>query len=263
VFLYEADGHTELLRRSRRGESTTNQHFFSELGQRIMRVCSRLGPLGRLYEIDPRLRPTGRSGILTTSLAEFARYFSEGSGQLWERQALCKARAVYGPPQAMERALEAVGQAAFGPVWRPEFAAQIADMRRRLEEASSRRNMKRGPGGMVDVEFIVQMLQLRHGREFPSIRLPNTQDALRALYQVSRLSREDFEYLSESYSFLRKVEARLRLMKSGTRGDLPEDPEELAKLSRLVGYASSASLLDDYQRYTAENRRRFQRLFGA
>jgi len=262
IFLYEADGLTETLRRSRRGETTTNQHFFSELGQRIMRVCSHLGPLGRLYDIDPRLRPTGRSGILTTSLAEFTRYFSEGSGQLWERQALCKARAVYGEPQAVERALDAVGQAAYGPIWRPEQATQIADMRRRLEESSSRKNMKRGPGGMVDIEFIVQMLQLRHGREFPSVRVSNTQAALRSLYQVSRLERDDFEYLSESYNFLRKVEARLRLMKSGTRGDLPDDAQGLAKLSRLVGYRSSSALLDDFERYTAENRRRFQQIFA-
>ena len=92
VFLYEADGGTFHARRSRRsGETTTNQHFFSELGQRVIKAGSQLGPHGRLYEIDPRLRPTGKSGALATSLAEFRRYFAEGGGQLWERQALCKA----------------------------------------------------------------------------------------------------------------------------------------------------------------------------
>ncbi len=92
IFLYEADGVTQHTRRSRLNTTTNNQHFFSELAQRIIKVASQLGPFGRLYEIDPRLRPTGRSGALATSLAEFTRYFACGQGQLWERQALCKAR---------------------------------------------------------------------------------------------------------------------------------------------------------------------------
>ena len=104
IFLYDADGNTVHARRTRRDATTTNQHFFSELAQRIIKVGSQLGPFGRLYEIDPRLRPTGKSGALATSLAEFARYFSSGQGQLWERQALCKARVVYGSAAVGQRA---------------------------------------------------------------------------------------------------------------------------------------------------------------
>ena len=91
VFLYEADG--QHLRRAGLGlaKSTTNQHFFSELGQRIIKAASRTNGFGRLYEVDARLRPTGRSGALAISFDEFARYFADGGGQLWERQALCKA----------------------------------------------------------------------------------------------------------------------------------------------------------------------------
>ena len=84
-------------RRAKRDATTTNQHFFSELGQRIIKVATQLGPYGRLYQIDPRLRPTGKNGPLAVSLAEFSRYFAEGQGQLWERQALCKARVVFAP----------------------------------------------------------------------------------------------------------------------------------------------------------------------
>ena len=96
IFLFDADGQTEHQKRGRRGEVTTNQHFFSQLGQRIIKEVTRMGPLGRLYELDPRLRPTGKSGSLAVSLEEFDRYFSDGRGQLWERQALCKARPVFG-----------------------------------------------------------------------------------------------------------------------------------------------------------------------
>ena len=117
IFLYEADGHTRSCPAGR-GETTSNQHFFSELGQRIIKVASRLSPYGRLYEVDARLRPTGKSGALATSFAELLRYFTEGGGQLWERQALCKARVVYGSPRVAAAAMATVGRAAFDHRWR-------------------------------------------------------------------------------------------------------------------------------------------------
>src|SRR5262249_46245919 len=140
-----------------------NGHFFSELGQRVIRTASHLGPHGRLYEVDARLRPTGKSGLLAVPVDAFARYFSQGFGKIWERQSLCKARVVLGSPRAAEYAMQAVQQAAFGPKWQRAFATEIRDMRKRLEETASKRNLKRGPGGTVDTEFLVQMLQLKYG----------------------------------------------------------------------------------------------------
>ena len=137
IFLYEAEGATFHSRRSRRsGETTTNQHFFSELGQRIIKIANQLGPYGRLYEIDPRLRPTGQSGALATSFDEFRRYFESGQGQLWERQALCKARVVYGSPEAARKAVDAINFAAFVHPWREENVAEIRQMRMRLQETA-------------------------------------------------------------------------------------------------------------------------------
>ncbi|MEM1305497.1 MAG: bifunctional [glutamate--ammonia ligase]-adenylyl-L-tyrosine phosphorylase/[glutamate--ammonia-ligase] adenylyltransferase, partial [Planctomycetota bacterium] len=98
VFLYETDGHTDPPRRG--ADSTTNGHYFGQLGQRIVQAANRMGPFGRLYEVDARLRPTGKSGPLAVSLDAFQRYFAEGHGQLWERQALCKARVIYGSSRA-------------------------------------------------------------------------------------------------------------------------------------------------------------------
>ena len=94
IFLYEADGPTVADRRGLH-DTTTNKHFFSELGQRIIKQANSFGPYGRLYEVDPRLRPTGRSGSLAVSLDEFVRYFQQGDGQLWERQSLCKSAGAY------------------------------------------------------------------------------------------------------------------------------------------------------------------------
>jgi glutamate-ammonia-ligase adenylyltransferase len=261
IFLYEDEGHTRPG--SAEGQRTTNQHFFSELGQRIIRTTSHQSPYGRLYEVDARLRPTGKSGPLATSLAEFKRYYAEGRGQLWERQALCKARVVYGSPRVCAAALAAVGEAAFGHPPRPEDAEQIRRMRHRLQEAAGGGDLKRGPGGIVDIEFLAQMLQLKHGRDNPKLRLPNTLQALAALHAEGHLSADDFRFFDANYRLLRIIEGRLRLMNSTARDRLPEDPTELAKLAHLVRYPSSEALLADYENSTRQIRRRFDEIFDA
>ncbi|HVX63548.1 MAG TPA: bifunctional [glutamate--ammonia ligase]-adenylyl-L-tyrosine phosphorylase/[glutamate--ammonia-ligase] adenylyltransferase [Pirellulales bacterium] len=262
VFIYEADGPTVFNKRARRGSPTNNQHFFSELGQRIVKTVSQLGPYGKLYQVDLRLRPTGRSGALATTFQEFARYFAEGDGQLWERQALCKARPILGSPQAEAAAVKLVATAAYDHVWQSEYAKAISDMRRRMEETAPPGNIKRGPGGIVDIEFLVQMLQLKHGRKNPGLRSPNTLTALAALHAAGHVSEDDFAYFSKSYSFLRSVESRLRLMNCVSRV-LPDDPIELAKLALALGYADGAHLTAECDKYLHRNRERFNALIAA
>ncbi len=263
VFLYEAEGSTFHNRRSRRSaETTTNQHFFSELGQRIIKVANQLGPHGRLYEIDPRLRPTGRSGALATSFEEFRRYFESGQGQLWERQALCKARVVYGSPEATRKAEQVIAHAAFETPWRPENVAEILRMRMRLQETAKPGNLKRGIGGIVDIEFLVQTRQLEHGRDCLKIRVPGTFEALAALHEAGFLSGDDFFYFDESYRTMRAIIGHLQLMSTTAGHDLPTDPIELAKLARLLNFPDGAKLMADCERFRLENRRRFERLFG-
>ena len=263
VFLYETDGGTFHARRSKRsGETTTNQHFFSELGQRVIKSGSQLGPHGRLYEIDPRLRPTGKSGALATSLAEFRRYFDAGSGQLWERQALCKARVVYGSSQAAAAAMQAVVDCAYRRPWQPEYADEIRSMRHRMEHTAKHTNLKRGPGGLVDVEFVAQMLQLKHGGQHPEVRAPATLDALEKLEKIGAISQADFDFFSTSYRVLLAMVSRLRLMNTTARHDLPDDPEEQIKLARLLEYPDREKMLLDCQRLTRENRARFEKIFA-
>ncbi len=263
VFLYEAEGGTFHARRTRRsGETTSNQHFFSELGTRVIKMGSQLGPHGRLYEIDPRLRPTGKSGALATSLAEFRRYFDEGAGQLWERQALCKARVVYGSPSAAAAVMQTIADCAYNRPWQREDVGEIRRMRQRMEDTAKSNNLKRGPGGLVDVEFIAQMLQLKHGGQHPEVRQPATLDALAALEKIGAISHDDFDYFSGSYRILLAMVSRLRLMNTTARHDLPEDPEEQVKLARLLGYPDREKLLIDCQKLTQENRARFDRIFA-
>ncbi len=262
VFLYEADGSTVHTRRTRKDNTTTNQHFFSELAQRIIKVASQLGPYGRLYEIDPRLRPTGRSGMLATSVAEFERYFESGEGQLWERLALCKARVVYGSERIAAYVSKAAREAAFSQPWQAEDTQRIWEMRGRLEKESSPGSLKRGPGGLVDVEFLVQMLQLKHGRTLPQVVVPATLDALAALRSEGVLKPDDAEYFVKSYRFLRTVQARMRLMSPTARDNLPDDPRELAKLAGLLGYENGEALLEDCRETTTGIRACCLRLFG-
>jgi len=263
IFLYEAQGHTTGLPDADHHSSTTNQHFFSELAQRIITTTNRPSVHGRLYQIDARLRPTGRSGPLATSLGEFARYFAEGSGQLWERQALCKARVVYASPRLARATLSAVGKAAFDHRWQPTDAEAIRRMRHRLEETVGDGDLKRGPGGILDIEFVVQLLQLKYGRRCPQLRTPNTLSALAALHDCEYISDEDAEFFTTSYRLLRMIEGRLQLMNSTARDSLPEDPTELAKLAHLLRYPSGQALLVDYQDSTRRIRQRFDRIFDA
>jgi len=260
VFLYEGDGGTFHARRSRRsGETTSNQHYFSELAQRIVKLAGFVGQYGKLYEIDTRLRPTGKSGRLCTSLTEFLRYFESGEGQLWERQALCRARVVYGSPAVAKQALDMIHRAMFAHPWRVEFARSIFDMRLRMQEGASDLNLKRGPGGVLDIEFLVQLLQLKHGGDLPALREPNTLAALAALRAAGILNQEEYDYLSTSYQVLRTIQGRLRLMNMTALNDLPKEPAELAKLAAMLGYPDAATLLTDCRRLQTENRARLER----
>jgi glutamate-ammonia-ligase adenylyltransferase len=261
VFLYEAEGHT--AHSGVKGETTTNQHFFSELGQRIIKTAGRLSAYGRLFEIDVRLRPTGRSGSLACSLDEFARYFAEGDGQLWERQALCKARPVFGSARAVRAATAAAHRAAFDHRWRRRDADEIRRMRARLEGTAAGGDLKRGAGGIVDIEFMVQMLQLKHARRDASLRTPNTLDALHALHGAGHLDDEACEFFTRSYRFLRAMEGRLRLMNFTARDKLPDDPTDMTKLAHLLRWPSSGELLVDLEQYTRGTRERFDRMLEA
>ncbi len=261
VFLYEADGMTFFTGRGS-GYSTSNSHFFSELGQRIIKVASRIGPFGRLYEVDARLRPTGKSGALALPVDGLLKYFRT-SAQLWERQAICKARVIYGSPRAADYTMEAIHQAAFGPTWSNESAREICDMRMRLEESATDRNLKRGRGGTVDTEFLVQMLQLKHGGNDPSVRVPGTLLALTALEKGGYLALDDAEFFRRSYRFQRNVEARIRLMNSAGRHEFPTDRHELAKLAYLLGKRDADGLEREALELFDETRHRFHRLFDA
>lgn len=260
VFLYPGNG---AALTSGGHNPTSCQDFFSRLAARIARRVSRPGPSGRLYEVDCRLRPTGKSGSLAVSTTEFTRYFVSGAGQLWERLALCKARPVCTDPETGLIAGKLVASLLTAHQWQPRHAREIGDMRLRMEQGATPHNIKRGVGGTVDIEFAIQMLQLRHARQFPDVLQPGTTAAARALYENDCLSQSDFEYLTRSWKMLRWVEARLRLMNTTARHDLPPDPGERARLAWLLNYPDPQELVREISLLRKENRRRFLRLVGS
>ena len=261
VFLYEADGSTQPIRPSQKSRATTNQHFFSELGQRIISAMNQAGPQGRLYDVDPRLRPTGRSGTLAISLADFAKYFAQGHGRLWERQALCKARPIFGSPEVRDQVAETVRQAITNPPWHSRDATDIRRMRSQLEQSAAATNLKRGPGGTVDIEFVVQMLQLKHAAGDPSVMQPGTLAALESLRAGGNLSEDHCDFFDRAYRFLRSVESHLRLMNTTARHDLPQETAESNKLAWLLDFSGGQSLIDETKQITGETRQRFQEVF--
>jgi len=263
IFLYDHDGTSRRRRGTRSVEGTTNAHFFGELAQRTMKVFNAFGPQGRLYEMDSRLRPSGRSGPAAVSLAEFARYFAEdGPAAFWERQALVKARVVVGGAAAAAEARRIIAAAAYGRHWRAEEVEAIRQMRRRMEEGARASNLKRGPGGVVDIEFIAQMLQLVHGGAEPQLRTPQTLAALVALRQAGHLGGERADFLERAYRTLRSIEGRLRLLDAAARHEFPVLPEEQRRLAHLLGYERPDLLVQDVQAITARTRAEFERIFN-
>lgn len=263
ILVYEADGpivRPADLQPGAKSATATNARYFTELTQRVIKVLSQPGPFGRLYEVDMRLRPTGKSGSLVLPLAEFRKYFGGGGGQLWERQALTRGRVVRADAGFAEVVEAAIREAVVGPGWTPAVAGEVRAMREKLEATATARSLKRGPGGLADVEFAVQMLQLKHGRGHPDILRPNVWDALDALEAAGLLAPAEAVALRAGYTFLRFVEARLRFVTDRPLTELPDALPEREKLARLLGFepkdgrTAAAALADQFARRTGEVR---------
>jgi glutamate-ammonia-ligase adenylyltransferase len=262
IVVYEADGPivrpADLLPGAR-SSTATNARFFTDLAQRVIKVLSQPGPFGRLYEVDMRLRPTGKSGSLVVSLAEFRKYFSPGGGaQLWERQALTRARVVRADPGFAEIVTATLRSAALGLGWSAKVADDIAAMRKKLEAGTTTRNLKRGIGGLVDVEFAVQLLQLKYGLAQPDLCQPNIWAALDALEARGILPAMEAATLRTGYTFLRTVESRLRFLTDRSLTELPESADDREKLARRLGMTSALGLREQLATRTQAIRRVFQ-----
>jgi glutamate-ammonia-ligase adenylyltransferase len=269
ILVYEGDGRTAAPPGATRFDTfelTDNFHYFTEFTQRIIKTASHHGPMGRLYHVDMRLRPTGKSGSLVIPLSEFRRYYEGGAAQLWERQALTRARVVHGDADFGREVMMAVEEAVDGLPWRPELADEIVRMRERVEAAGGERDLKRGFGGISDVEFLVQLFRLKYGRKLPTLRTTNTWEALEALGRASLVTPEEQATLKMCYDFLREVEACLRIVHNRSLDELPERAEDLERLARRMGcetgpgVTAGGRFLEELDRHLEQTRALFLRL---
>ena len=231
----------------------------------LMRICREAA-----WEVDAALRPEGKAGALVRTVAGHEAYYQQWAST-WEFQALLKMRPVAGDPD--------LGLAYVGALWpmvwkagdRPGFVGEVQAMRRRVEAnippAQAERELKLGRGGLRDVEFAVQLLQMVHGRVDPTLRLGGTLPALQALAAGGYVGREDAGTLIASYRFLRTVEHRLQLMRLRRTHLLPTDEQQLRWLARSLGYKpdhrgeAADVLAAELSLHTREVRRLHEKLF--
>ncbi len=214
-----------------------NNAFFTEFTQRLIKTLSNHGPLGRLYDVDMRLRPTGRSGNLVIQFNEFDKYYSNTENiQLWERLMLSRARIVHGDTFFTSEISSLINKTVCGFVWRPQFIDEIKSMRSKLEASRSSKDLKRGLGGMVDVEFLVELLQIKFGTDHPSIRQANIWASLEALKSCNLISSQEFFELHTAYDFLLKVQSKLRIFKNIAIDSIPEKTDDVQKLAKRLGF---------------------------
>ena len=201
---------------------TQNLPEAARLAERVQRLLKvDLGRFGVRYELDARLRPEGRSGQLVLDLDSYAVYYAN-SAATWERQMLSKARFVAGDAELGHAFTELVQTTVYGVPWTDAHLAEVQTMKRRIEteRVHDPHDLKLGPGGLSDIEWTVQMLQLRFGPKRPRLRIPNTLDALRRLRDDAFLTQADWERLSEAYLALARLRNRL-FLKSGLAVNIP------------------------------------------
>lgn len=237
-----------------------------ELTSRLSRILSEPSRHGPAYQLDPKLRPEGRGGPMARSMSGFTRYYSE-TIEPWERLALVKARPGFGGSDLTERFNDLLDST----IWaEPPTAAMVADIRSMKARVESERipagedpdfHLKLGPGGLTDVEFVVQLLQLQNGPAIESVRVPGTLEALDALKRASIVDHLDFTALYNAYLFCTRIRLRMHLQTGRLANSLPTDLESISRLASSLGIERASELREQYKRYTRRARRSFKKLF--
>ncbi|GAA4107761.1 bifunctional [glutamine synthetase] adenylyltransferase/[glutamine synthetase]-adenylyl-L-tyrosine phosphorylase [Nocardioides fonticola] len=238
----------------------------TQLASHLMRICSEPTGEGEIWQVDAALRPEGKSGPLVRTLASHLGYYQRWANT-WEFQALLKARPAAGDRELGEAYVEQLAPLVWTAAERPGFVEDTQAMRRRVVDhipaKEAQRQLKLGEGGLRDVEFAVQLLQLVHGRADESLRCPTTLSALAELTRGGYIGRQDGESLHRAYSFLRTLEHRIQLLQLRRTHLVPDDPERLRRLGRSMGlFKDPAEALErEWAHHRREVRRLHQKLF--
>jgi len=247
IFIYEGNDH----------------EFYSKLGQKVISILSVPTGEGFVYKIDMDLRPSGRSGALVTSFDSFKKYH-EDSAQIWERQALIRATPAAGNMELGARVMKTVIHFVYEESFPKDFYKEIHRLRSRMEnelakETVNKLNIKIGRGGTVDIEFLVQMLQLKYGGEYEDVRVQSTIDALLGLRGNKLIEDKEFNILKEGLYFLKKMENLLRLLHDRSINELYES--DFQKLASEPDMNTGQKLKEKYISKTNKIREIYDRYF--
>ncbi|MDI3387255.1 bifunctional [glutamine synthetase] adenylyltransferase/[glutamine synthetase]-adenylyl-L-tyrosine phosphorylase [Streptomyces sp. B-S-A8] len=238
----------------------------TRLASHMMRICSETTVEGTIWPVDANLRPEGRNGPLVRTLSSHLAYYQRWA-KTWEFQALLKARPVAGDPELGEAYVETLAPLVWQAAERDNFVPDVQKMRRRVVDnipvTEIERELKLGPGGLRDVEFAVQLLQLVHGRADASLRSGTTLDALAALAAGGYVGRADAAQLDAAYRFLRAMEHRIQLYRLRRTHLVPEDERDLRRLGRSLGLRIEpvTELNRAWRRHAAVVRRLHEKIF--
>jgi [glutamine synthetase] adenylyltransferase / [glutamine synthetase]-adenylyl-L-tyrosine phosphorylase len=235
--------------------------YFDQLVDRLHNLLAAITRTGQAFRIDLRLRPGGKGVTLAHPLAAFTEYL-EREAALWERQALVKARPALGSRELARRFAAVRRARVFGPGLSADERAEIHRVRTRMEielgrEGPGRIHVKFGAGGLVDIEFVAQVLQLAHGARHPGLTTPSTRAALRRLGERGLLAPPAVASLIGGYDFLKGLLRSLRLAQARPADCLPTAGHLLARLAREAGLPSGRALLQRYRAITADVRRHY------
>ncbi|MBI5875198.1 MAG: hypothetical protein HZB81_05045 [Deltaproteobacteria bacterium] len=263
IFVYSKNGETSGVK------VISNHEFFAKLAQRIITILSTVTREGFAFKVDTRLRPSGSSGPLVVSEEAFIKYHKE-TAQMWEKQAMLKARFAAGDAGFGARVLADMQEYIYAAAPTHEDLKELYRIRQRMEieiakEGSGRYNIKYGKGGLVDVEFTTQILQLKFGKALPYIRKPNTLEAIDSLKEAQIISEHDYSLLRGAYKFYRLLENRLRIVQNRTEGEIVKDSSEIFILAKRLGYQDNDAgkrLLEDYLNYAAKARGLYLKTIG-
>lgn len=246
--------------------------YYSALSQLIYKLTSEMTSAGYAYKIDTELRPEGDAGVLVLSVDGYEKYFKTRA-RIWEQQSLVRARFVAGNAGVGKKFVESSQKFVYQDKFEYGALIEISRLRERMEqelakEATKGKNVKLGFGGLADIEFAVQILQLIHGNKFLRLRETNTLLALQNLIALGLLDQGMAEELQNSYLFLRNLECVLRIIRQTSTNNLPKENKELAPVARLLGYEGkdaktlSEALLADYYLHTQRVRKHYRKTIG-
>jgi len=240
--------------------------FFNRLGNKILETFSKPHPVGSLFRADLRLRPEGAAGPLARSLESMENYYS-GFGEMWERIALIKARGIAGSRELAYDFLRLHQPFIYPRSVTPDLLEEIANIKHRIERdvvgpEKLERDVKLGRGGIRDIEFVVQTLQVIHGARNPFLQEPSMLKALRALRELDLLSPDEVLALDNAYRFLRRVEHRLQIEAEQQTHTVPDEPDALSRLAHSLRFSSVSDFTASLHNRMGSVRPIFQRIIS-